>query len=154
MEHEINNAFHISVGLGVILAAGWIASLLLCGIWNRAWAWIDDSKPSSHNAMVAKVMQWLGYQKDDGSYGYTKVKEVVQLTRGTHTSYKYSDGGEGFFYPLIILFAGPTIILLAIAIYPVTIGIATAFALARLARFARRHKKLFDKHIKDPDAHK
>lgn len=154
MEHEIINAFPIAGGLGVILAIGWIASLLLCQLWNWVWAWIDDAKPSSHNPLVAKVMQWMGYEKDDGVYSYKKAKETVQLTYSTYTSYSHSDGEKGFFLPLLILFTGPIIILLAIAIYPVTIGIATAFALARLARFARRHKKLFDKHIKDPEAHK
>jgi hypothetical protein len=39
-------------------------------------------------------------------------------------------------------------------LYPLTLTGATLCLVAFLARFARRHKKLFDKHLKDPEAHK
>lgn len=151
---NVGDWFACAGGLGVLLGLSWIGLYLLCWVWCWAWAWIDDCDTPSHNPLVAKVMELMGYEKDSGVWAYKKIKEKVELKFSTYTSFYESDGERGFFYPLIVFLVGPSICLIAFVLYPLTIGVVTAFALAHLARFARRHKKLFDKHIKDPDAHK
>lgn len=69
-------------------------------------------------------------------------------------NYCRSDGHIGFFAPILISIVAPSLLLLSFDLYPVTVCGLTLFAVAHLARFARRHKKLFDKHIADPNAHK
>jgi hypothetical protein len=39
-------------------------------------------------------------------------------------------------------------------LWPLALFCIALLAVAHVSRFARRHKKLFDKHVKDPEAHK
>lgn len=133
--------FGIAGVVGLLLGLSWFALYLLSWVWAWTWAWIDDSKAPRANPMIRFVMQRMGWGEGDWLYAYKRGG------RG-------SDGERGFFLPLLALTFGPMLAVLAVTIYPVTLAALTFFLLARLARFARRHKKLFDKHIKDPDAHK
>lgn len=128
-------AFALGSGLVIL----WFLLLVIARIWVSVWAWIDDSKPSSKNPITRRVMRLLGYEEDGCAWAYRN-----PATR------EVSDGEIGTFLPACALFLAP----FALLLYPITIGVMTAFALAHIARFTRRHKKLFDKHLKDPDAHK
>ncbi|MBP2698397.1 hypothetical protein [Pseudomonas aeruginosa] len=132
--------------LGLFLAFLWAFAVFLAWAWGRAWAWIDDSKPPRHNFLIRRVMVLLGFKLQDDpwpAYQYRHSKNNFG-----------SDGHIGFFAPILIAITSPSLLLLSFDIYPVTICGLTLFAVAHLARFARRHKKLFDKHIADPNAHK
>lgn len=133
--------FGLAVGLGLLLGLGWVALYVLSWVCAWCWAWIDDAKAPRSNPLISFVMHRRGYTDGDWLWRFRKGD-------------KKSDGKSGFFYPLLALLLSPLFVVTAVTIYPVTLAALTLFLLARLARFARRHKKLFDKHIKDPDAHK
>lgn len=147
MNNEITT-FGIAGGLGVLLAGGWVALYFLSWIWAWIWAWIDDSEIPHNNPLILQVMKLMGYKS---SYG-CRIFEYICTRKGKEE--KVSDGICGFFYPFLALLILPVTTILAYVLYPATIGIFCIYLIARLARFARRHKKLFDKHIKDPQAHK
>lgn len=127
---------------GIFLAIGWLLILLAAHLWAVAWAWIDDSERSRTNPVTRRVMALLGYHPTE--YKYSEFAYRHSKTNGI------SDGLRAVFLPAMALFCVP----FSILYYPVAIGLLTAFALAHIARFARRHKKLFDQHLKDPGAHK
>ncbi|HCL4225694.1 TPA: hypothetical protein N2C25_003923 [Pseudomonas aeruginosa] len=132
--------------LGLALAFLWAFAVFLAWAWGRAWAWIDDSKPPRHNFLTHWVMGLLGFHLEDDRWS-VYVYRHSKNKRG-------SDGASGFFYPVLIAVTAPSLLLLSFDLYPITVCGLTLFAVAHLARFARRHKKLFDKHIADPNAHK
>lgn len=142
MEHEIS-PFAFAGGIGILLALGWIAVNVLCWIWNWSWAWIDDSDPQKSGAIIHFLALSRGFKIHKSEY-FKYRSECGE----------YSNGWLEFFAPMVILCLGPTIFLIAFLLYPITLSIFGLYLTARLARFARRHKKLFDKHIKDPEAHK
>lgn len=143
MEHEAINPFAIAGVLSVLLAFGWTAINILCWIWSWIWAWIDDAEAPKSGAIIHFLVMQRGFKEHDGF----------------HFKYKsddgdYSDGWLEFFLPMVILVLAPPVLLLSFLLWPLTLSIFGLYLTARLARFARRHKKLFDKHIKDPEAHK
>lgn len=133
--------FGLAAGLGLLLGLGWVALYFLSWAWAWSWAWIDDAKPPKSNPLISFSMRCMGWEICDYLWKFKKGDLK-------------SDGECGFFFPLLALIFGPTLAVLAVTIYPVTLAAVTLLLLARLARFARRHKKLFDKHVKDPGAHK
>lgn len=143
MEIEPSQLMGAAGGFGVILGAAWVAAYVFSWIWAWAWAWIDDAETPGKNPLIDYVMRKMGWvsPRRYSSFLYTKKED-------------FSDGACGFFYPLIAIATAPAAITLLILLYPLTLSALLAVLLARLARFARRHKKLFDKHLKDPDAHK
>jgi hypothetical protein len=132
--------FCLAFGLGLLLGLGWCALYVLSWAWSWSWAWIDDSEAPKANPLISFVMRRMGWADGDRWFRFRKGDQI-------------SDGASGFFYPLLALLFGPALAVLAVTIYPATLAALTLFLLARLARFARRHKKLFDKHIVDPNAH-
>ena len=141
MEIEWVQIIGAAFGFGIILGAGWIAAYFLSWCWAWAWAWVDDSQAPSNNPLINKAMKVMGWKDGNWIYRYLKDGEG-------------SDGERGFLFPLLALILVPPFVASAIAVYPVTLAVFLAYLIARLARFARRHKKLFDKHLKDPEAHK
>lgn len=141
MEIEWLRIIGAASGFGIILGAGWIAAYFLGWCWAWTWAWIDDSKAPDKNPLINKSMKLMGWKRGNWLYKYMKDGEG-------------SDGGRGFFFPLLAFVFGPPVAASAVAIYPVTLSIVLAYFIALIARFARRQKKLFDKHLKDPEAHK
>ncbi|MFT0517298.1 hypothetical protein [Pseudomonas faucium] len=142
---QLENYFALACGLGLLLGLAWFALYLLSWAWVWSWAWMDDSKPAQRNPLIQWVNSHRGFEPGEGfccRYGY-------QRQDGRRI-----DGEGGFFYPFLALSLAPLALLVMVKIYPVTIAVLTSIAIAHLARFARRHKKLFDKHIKDPEAHK
>lgn len=137
-------AILLAFGIGLLLSASWVALYVLSWGWARTWAWIDDTEAPKNNPLIQMIMFRNGWVTNTCRYS------SFAYERGS----SHSDGAEAFFWPLLALFCGPMLAVIAFKLYPVTLAAVTLYFLARLARFARRHKKLFDKHIKDPDAHK
>lgn len=144
MEIGPTQLVHCAFGLGVLLGLVWVAAYGLGWVWAWTWAWIDDRKTPSQNPLIEFAMAKMGWEKAHN-------RSIFIYRKGSDGC---SDGACGFFYPLVAIAVAPASITLMILLYPLTLSIFLACLLARLARFARRHKKLFDKHIKDPDAHK
>lgn len=127
----------------VFIAGVALSALLLLGIglgklWSHTWAWIDDCEPEENPFvnLLAKMRGW-----EPVGYGVWKDR------KGEWQCDPYLA-----FFP--ITFAGPAVIFISLKLYPVTLTILALVATAHVARFARRNKKLFDKHLKDPEAHK
>lgn len=143
MEHEAITPFVVAGGLGVILALGWIAANILGRIWSWCWAWIDDSEAPPVGPINKFMMGLMGFELKNSVFMYHHKDDEGR-----------SDGHAGFFIPLLILFLAPVLMTLSFFLYPLTLSIFGLYLTARLARFARRHKKLFDEHVKDQKAHK
>lgn len=139
----ILNAYGVAFGISVLLCIGWIAIYILGWIWAWTWSWIDDSDCPERNPIIDRVMKIMGFKVANASRCWRYIGIVDEW--GVQ-----SDGAIGFFAPLLILAFTP----FAIVLYQFTLAIFCLYLIARLARFARRNKKLFDKHIKDPSAHK
>lgn len=142
MEIECIKPLGLALILGLALCMLWIFVAIGSSVWCWVWAWIDDAEAPKENRLMAFIMIKRGYtRRDSECYPWEKDRSL-------------SDGSGAFYIPLVALTVAPSFIVVAFLLYPVTIGAFTLYLLARLARFARRHKKLFDKHIADPDAHK
>ena len=142
---QFENNFSAAGLLGLLLGLAWFALYVLSWAWVWIWAWMDDSKSSKRNPLIKKVNKWRGLEPGGG----VCAKHGYEDKDGNK-----KDGEGGFFYPFLALLFGPTALLLMFMLYPLTLSVVTGFAIAHLARFARRHKKLFDKHLKNPEAHK
>lgn len=107
-----------------------------------ALAWVDDKKYKGRNPLFLLMARAWGYKPKKGcDYAYTNgAKE------------KYTADLVGI--SLIVIVLAAPITYLAVKFYEIPMGLALLYAIAHTARFARRHKKLFDEHVKDPEAHK
>jgi hypothetical protein len=130
--------------LGVALFVAMLLTVGLGKLWRNVWGWIDDSEPGRNPVLefLARLRGWTPYTTE----GYSK-----------YLWWKDKKGEQRpdvllFFFP-ITMFA-PLAIYLSIKLYPVLLTFVTLAVVAYVARFARRHRKLFDKHLKDPEAHK
>jgi hypothetical protein len=129
--------------LGFPLAALLMLAVLGGLVWSKAWAWIDDSEPGRNpvNDMLARLRGWTPYTTESGSYFWWKDKKGETKC----------DVIFAYAFTTLLL---PLATFLSIKFYPLLLTVLTLLLLAYVARFARRHKKLFDKHLKDPEAHK
>jgi len=119
--------------------------LVLAGkIWAHTWAWIDDGKPGRNPVLelMARLRGWKPHTSE-GSGQYLWWKDRKGETQSDVLL---------FFFPVSVF--GPLAIFISIKLYPVLLTALALAAIAYVARFSRRHKKLFDKHLKDPEAHK
>jgi hypothetical protein len=129
-----------------LLAAGYglavLAGLVILGgkIWRHALGWIDDSE-AGRNPVLDFFARLRGWKPSESLYGQRWVDR------------KGSDQHDAAFLPIFGVIWAPISIYLTVRFYPVLLTALTLFAVAHVARFARRHKKLFDKHLKDPSAH-
>ena len=115
-----------------------LLAVLLGKLWRHSWAWIDDSEPG-RNPVLDKLAKLRGWTPDDS---------------GRWTDKKGESKYDALFLPVAIAFAVPLSIFLGVRLYPFLLAAICLFLIAYVARFARRHKKLFDKHLTDPAAHK
>jgi len=126
--------------LGVTLAIGWAALNILGCVWDWTWAWIDDSRDKATNPFIRGVAKIMGYKYRGRGYSNAFYHDKDDVA---------SDGAVMFFLPAVLLIFIP----FAVLMYEITLAVVSAIALAHLARYARRHKKVFDKHVEDKDAH-
>lgn len=137
------DAYKIAIAVGIYLAALWVLAYILCWVGQWVWAWLDDSEVGKGNKIVNYLSKKAGYTDRDCS-----------TFRFYTPSGGISDGALPFVTCGALLSAVPFVAVCAFSFYPITIGAATAIAVAFIARFALRNKKLFDKHVKNKDAHK
>ena len=135
------NEYQMAGVIGCILAIAWLAGLVLIRIGYRAWAWVDDSEPPKINPFIKWLMHKDGWvERASCDYPFIREGEI----------------SDGIYIKIRVFFAAallPVIAVLALQFYPVTLAMATMYAIAHLARYARRHKKVFDEHVADKKAH-
>ncbi|MEQ4254280.1 hypothetical protein [Pseudomonas syringae] len=136
---QLMGFFMLGFPLVTLLMLGVLGGL----IWAKTWGWIDDSKPGRNPVLelMARLRGWVPYTTEHGGYFWWKDKEGA-----TKCDVVFAYAFTAFLLPLATF--------LSIKFYPVLLTALTLLLLAYVARFARRHKKLFDKHLKDPEAHK
>lgn len=167
------NEYQMAFGLGASAFCFVGVAYILCYVCQWVWSWVDDGEMSSVNWLCEKtrLTKWkypvynahgdcLRRKRDRGDkpFGYAKDKKnknkgVSGLIEGKDYVYSFnlSTTCLPFMFSLLAL---PMAALIAFKLYPVTLFIGTSIAVAYLSRFARRSKKLFDKHVTDKDAHK
>ena len=129
------------IGLG--LAGIYVVSFFLSWIGSYIWAWIDEAKVK-RRAFIKFIGGFNGWKESNGHcWAFYRGKDYSGRT-------SESDGFQIFMIPLLALLLSP----LTIIFYEVALFITSGIALAHMARFARRHKKMFDSHVTDKDAHK
>ncbi|MBF8732838.1 MULTISPECIES: hypothetical protein [Pseudomonas] len=130
---------------GLFLAISFGLVVLLGKAWRHAWAWIDDSRPGRNPVLelMARLRGWTPWDTQGSSSIYLWWKDKKGETKT-----------DAFSWLFFIAFWVPLSIYLVVKLYALALFVASLVAIAFVARFARRHKKLFDKHIKDPEAHK
>jgi len=125
------------------IIALWHLAYILCWFIQWSWSWVDDSKMGKVNTLVRKVAHLSGFEDYDGCWDY---------------KHKKSEGRSDGFGPFYAITFGtgllPIVLVVAIEFYPIALSIAVLILMAHLARFSRRHKKIFDEHVKDKSAHK
>ena len=130
--------------LGVVIALAFYVLAWLTQMVKTAWLWVDDREPEGPYPMTHWVARLLGYRHDGGPSSLTFINKTGMEKQSSDLLFAVAIGC--IFIPLLSY--------LLFRFYPIAIGLALLYAIAHTARFARRHKKLFDKHVKDPEAHK
>ena len=138
----------------------WVSAFILSWIIQHAWAWVDDSKKSERSWLAGKIpmiikTKWVHpiyYDADKRDFrGWAKKPSKGYDGRLNHGE-DFKFGCEVIpwqIYTVLITSLAPIAILLSIKFYPLAISIVTMTIIAYLARFSRRTKKAFDKHIVD-----
>lgn len=142
-ELDVIQKFFALLFLGLALGVVYGLMFPLSKLVASALAWVDDKEHKGFSPMLLFVARLLGYKPDgDSEYRFINGKG--------HNKDKYDLAMQTVF----LIFCAPAAIYLAIKFYPIPLAAALLYAIAHTARFARRHKKLFDEHVKDPGAHK
>lgn len=124
-----------AVMLLLFYLAAWLSHMV-----RKAWLWVDDAKTDAPYPMTLLIAKVRGYQHSEG----------IRFYKGCRTI----DSSDLLATVALMFLCGPLAIYLSFQFYPVVLAAALLYAIAHTARFARRHKKLFDEHVKDPKAHK
>lgn len=170
-----SETYKFAFGLSVLILAGWMFVLLLSEIAQRAWAWIDDSERCKKNFIHERISfsKWKypvycehdlkskniasldihGYAKDKALDG-ASIFEPKRLTHEVDFIYSWQSSFGSPVWTIGLTSLSPMVILFSIHIYPVVLFAASSAVMGYVARFARRHKKLFDKHLTNKEAHK
>ena len=135
---------HLLFTLGGVLAATLLVAILGAWAWGRLWAYIDDAKRPDRNPVVALVLRatGCGWSWSPGWSGYSD-KEGHYVPDGRVALLVFGAASILFFAPVIIYYAWQLVLFVVVAVI-----------LIKFARYSRRHKKVFDKHCTDKDAHK
>lgn len=143
------NEYEIASIVGGAIAIGWILAYVFCWIGQRVWAWVDDSEAEKVSPLICWIAKSLGYLRVKKDWD----SDFIWKTKGQSDSGS-TWGFTPFIKMLLLTSFMPIALILSIKIYPVAISLLIAAVIAWVARFSRRHKKLFDKHIVDKEAHK
>jgi len=128
--------------MGVAMAALFFTLSAATEAVKTALLWVDDRKPEGPWPMMTLIGTLCGYEYSDSYERFQKEgKEDIR-------------GADLLARSCVVVGAIPMAICVTVNFYPIVLSLALLYAIAHTARFARRHKKLFDKHIKDPEAHK
>ena len=139
--HEVQT-FLWSIGfywsLSLILVTIWVSLYPISWICWGAWGWVQDNeRQECHN----RVAEWV----------------LLRVWGVSNKSYRRDEEcylWGGFLGHIIILLLLTLILYLSITFYEVTLFIVSIVSIMHLTRFAIRHRKLFDEHVKDKEAHK
>lgn len=126
---------------GVFCAACFFLLAWLTQVVKQGLLWVDDRKAEGPFPMTVLIAKLWGYKHRDGVYFEKK-------------GHSDKDSSDFLFYHALAIVFLPLAINLSLRFYPVVLSLLLLYGLAHTARFARRHKKLFDEHVKDPKAHK
>jgi hypothetical protein len=132
---------------------------------------VDDGEVGDKNWVLKKISvtitKWkypvycggpeiFGYAKDkkhDGRKVHDYTLEKHSLEHGEDYKYTHQVIGKGPIPVMLSSIVAPMLMVFVFEFYAVALFVLTLAIVANLARFARRHKKLFDKHLTDKDAH-
>lgn len=173
------NEYEIAGIMCICIAVLWLAASILSSVIQHVWAWVDDSSASDENWLLKKIDPKLNLskwkypvycsasEKTDPTkmgkiHGYAKDKKylnksVIHANIENGRDYVYSfeiNARISYIHVIAITILSPIIILLLIDFYALTLSALTLIIIANLARFSRRTKKAFDKHVVNKDAHK
>jgi len=166
------NEYEISFYCGGAILLVWLFAYLFSWAVQCAWAFIDDSKVSERNWFADKV-EFSKYKYPlHNEYGEglerairEKQKPFAYSKNKRDKDKRYQDVAEkdkkydwqvygGIFTTAMLSAWIPFAIVLSFNFYPVFLFLTSSFAVAYLSRFARRSKKLFDKHVNNKEIHK
>lgn len=143
--------FEINIYESAWVVGGCIAVLLVLGLpitrfCQHIYAWLDDSKVAKKNIFIVKLNSLWGYipAKNGWSSFYDNKKGESSMNMGE----------VGPLLSIIAAGISPFLVVLALDYIFFTLTILGFIAAAHLARFCFRHKKLFNKHLTDKEAHK
>ena len=165
------NEYEIAGIIGCGLVAAWLLGLIISRFGAWCWAWVDESQVRSKDwwfeQTIERMMPVLpspeefGWKRaPHGSYWrYYKGPSYSRKTAHTDSIQGFANtetqDPSGYVATLLaVLLFSPTAVVIAFAFYPIAIAVVLAYTIAHLARYSRRHKKAFDEHTKDKEAHK
>jgi hypothetical protein len=127
--------------MGVVMAVLFILLSAATEAVKSALLWVDDRKSSGPWPMAQLIAKAMGYKESSHSYKFEKEGKEDQSS------------SDILGKAAVVVGCIPMVVCLTIKFYPIVLSLALLYAIAHTARFARRHKKLFDQHVKDPGAH-
>lgn len=128
--------------MGVAMAVLFIVLSAATEAVKSALLWVDDRESSGPWPMAQLIAKAMGYKESSHSYKFEKEGKEDQ------------DNSDILGKAAVVVGCIPMAVCLTIKFYPIVLSLALLYAIAHTARFARRHKKLFDEHVKDTGAHK
>lgn len=166
------NEYEISLVCGGAILLAWIAAYIVSWGAQCAWAFIDDSKVNDSNWLESKINfskykyplhnkhgEGLERAIKEGQkpFAYSKNKDDTnkryQEVDDKDKKYTFNTYG-GMWSVVLVTSLIPFFVVLSFNFYSITLFITSSFAIAYLSRFARRSKKLFDKHVNSKEIHK
>lgn len=151
MPEEMKIVLSAALDQSIIVMLGFWGIMFLGTLSTWAWNFVDDNeKPIRQNILTRFFMDKLGYEPYKGD------------TFSLRSSFQRKGDTEGkrvdsdlFILPLYAMAILSPYAIAIFRLYPsILISLGICVAVLFMARFMRRHKKLFDKHVMDKDAHK
>lgn len=145
------NIYQQALVIGGLLCLIPIVAYVIGWLCYHVYAWLDDGKMPEETLVTKAIVKLWGL-----SYRSTDEKRARIL------GHRYRYGGKGdwqtdgcspIFVTSVILGLLPIIIILILDFILAAAIVVGSITVAHLARMCFRHRKLFDKHIKDKDAH-
>ncbi len=134
--------YESAAGIGVCIAALLFVAYILTWLGQWAYAWMDDSEPANYNLLIKKIAFMQGYTGIDGDGDYVG-----------HPKREWSMGCVPFLLAVLLSALLPMAVVLFLKfLFPALVALGF-IAAAHLSRFCIRHKKLFNKHVANPNAH-
>ena len=151
----ITNYFVIT---GIVLSHIWAGAYILSWIIQWAWAWVDETKPSSFNWLAIKVVKrkdgWymnpLGFILNGMFYKYILIKDGKQYNEADYSPSEIIGIFRSYFLVLPLIWFG----VFCANYWNISMWFAMGISLAFVARLTRRGQKLLTSHMADKDAHK
>lgn len=128
--------------MGIAMAMVFIVLSAFTEAVRAGLLWVDDRQPQGPWPMAQLIAKAMGYKESSHSYKFEKEGKEDQ------------GNADILGKAAVVVGCIPMAVCLTVMFYPIVLSLALLYAIAHTARFARRHKKLFDKHVKDPEAHK